>query len=146
MLQPGGAWRDWRSDVLIRVWSLEHWRSDARGALAARGTANRILPNRIVKAEAVAVFTLLLGTIEGRVVVKGDRAPEAILRQRVHGRWMPMQGEVGRRESDETPKRGQDSFVARGHVSSPELEMPIVVVGPIIIQVEEYIDTAVQPV
>ena len=136
----------WRSALLIRIWILEHWMSDARGALSARGTANRILPNRIVKAEAVAVFTLLLGTIEGRVVVKGDGASEARLRQRVHGRWMPMQGEVGRRESDETPKRGQDSFVARGHVSSPELEMPIVVVGPIIIQVEEYIDTAVQPV
>ena len=130
----------------MRVWSLEHWRSDARGALAARGTANRILPNCIVKAEAVAVFTLLLRTIEGRVVVKGDRASEATLRQRVHGRWMPMQGEVGRRESNETTKRRQDSSVARGHISRPELEMTIVVVGPIIIQVEEYIDAAVQPV
>ena len=104
-----------------------------------------------------------------RVVVHSDRPSHTILRY-LHRARVAVVREVGRREDDETPEIGLDALHARGQVAVPQparggdarvtpvtpitrvtlpasdsLEVAAVVVGPVLVEVDERVDAAMPP-
>src|SRR4051794_451699 len=108
--------------------------------IAANSTASRRASRdeqRVVRRGALRVRTA------GRVVVERHRLARHPLGRRERMR-MSVKGRVGRRENPRAIDRRQDLLAACAHVAIPKLEMPAVLIAPILVEIDEHVQPAIE--